>query len=218
MTHNFTATESLAKRSDLHLLRKLWHIACGLTGLILYTILPFEFKTWGYFALGISFIGFAIDFLRLRNKKFNILTLKVLGPLMRNSEKDSFSGLPFYALGVGISILFFKKEIALISILFLVVADPLSSLVGVLFGKNKILPNKSLEGTLAGYIASFILVLFFLLSSSEVSINLILFSLLAALIGSMSELMSAFNIDDNLTIPVVSGAGMSFLNLFFNII
>jgi dolichol kinase len=34
----------------------------------------------------------------------------------------------------------------------------------------------------------------------------------AGVIGAASELISAFNIDDNLTIPVLSGLGITLLN------
>ena len=43
-------------------------------------------------------------------------------------------------------------------------------------------------------------------------LNLIIFSVSAGIIGSLSELASAFNIDDNLTIPVLSGAGLTLVN------
>jgi diacylglycerol kinase (CTP) len=60
---------------------------------------------------------------------------------MRQSEKKSLSGMPFYALGVGLTLYFYKPSIALLAITFLVFADPLSSFFGILYGKRKILPN-----------------------------------------------------------------------------
>ena len=41
-----------------------------------------------------------------------------------------------------------------------------------------------------------------------------MFSLLAGIVGSISELFSKY-IDDNFSIPVVSGIGLTFINLFF---
>lgn len=207
----------LAKRSDMHLARKVWHVLCGSAALLAYYTSDIDIKTCGYIALVISLCGFGLDFLRLHNKKFNEFALKVMGPLMRKSEMDSFSGLPFYALGIALTILLFQKDIALLSIMFLVFADPMASVVGVLWGKDKILPNKSLQGTLAGFFICYAIVMLYLLDASDPKVNILGFSLAAAVVGAVSELLSAFNIDDNLTIPVISGAGLTILNFLFYI-
>ncbi len=49
------------------------------------------------------------------------------------------------------------------------------------------------------------------------AIALMGFAIVAGLIGAASELISAFNIDDNLTIPVLSGLGMTLLNHFVTV-
>ena len=208
---------SLAGRSDLHIARKLWHIFCGSAAVGTYFISQIELQFWGWVALGIAITGFAVDFLRLNNKKFNEFTVKFLAPIMRKSEKESFSGLPFYALGIALSIYFYQEDIALISILYLVFSDPISSFFGVQFGKDKILPNKSLQGTIAGFFACYFITIIYIANIQTSSINILAFSLLAALIGAISELFSAFNIDDNVTIPVISGGGLTVLNYLFQI-
>jgi len=208
---------SLAGRSDLHIARKLWHIFCGSAAIGTYFISNIELEFWGWVALAIAITGFAVDFLRFKNKKFNQLMINFLAPIMRKSEKDSFSGLPFYALGIALSIYFYQRDIALISILYLVFSDPISSFVGVQFGKDKILPNKSLQGTIAGFFSCYFITVIYIANIQTSSLNILGFALLAALIGAISELFSAFNIDDNVTIPVISGAGLTVLNYLFNI-
>lgn len=208
----------LAKRSDLHLLRKAWHIIWGLGAVYLYYTSNIELYYWGFVALALAGIGFFMDFLRLNNKGINQFALKVLGPIMRKNEADSFSGLPFYALGVALTILLYNEKIALLSIYFLVIADPISSLVGVNFGKEKILPNKSLQGTIAGFFACYLITLYYTSDLNASTFNLLGFAILAGIVGALSELTSAFNIDDNLTIPVLSGAGLSVLNYFFHVL
>lgn len=208
----------LAKRDDIHILRKAWHIVFGSVCVAIYYFMDVEIRFWGYFAIIAAALGFGSDLLRLHYKSFNTMVLKIMGPLMRSSERDSFSGLPFYALGVGLSIILFNEQIAVLSILFLVFADPIASYVGINFGKDKILPNKSLQGTIAAFAICSILTVLFCMSSGVGEVKLIIFSTLAGLVGAMSELASAFNIDDNLTIPVLSGAGLSILNHFFQII
>ena len=46
-----------------------------------------------------------------------------------------------------------------------------------------------------------------------VNVNLFIFAILASLVGCFSELCSS-RVDDNLVIPVVSGAGMTIINFF----
>ena len=212
-----TNVSKLAKRTDMHVLRKLWHMSFGSICLFLYMKLDFPISFWGYFAISAALGGFLMDFIRLRSEPINNIVLTVLGPLMRSSEKEGFSGLPFYALGVGLSILFFEEKIAVLSIMFLVFADPIASFVGVNYGKDKILPNKSLQGAVAAFLVCKLLTIAYLFNTGLSDLDLIVFSTLAGIIGSLSELASSFNIDDNLTIPVISGAGLSVLNLYFHV-
>ena len=212
-----TRTRTLAKRNDLHILRKMWHIGFGSAVLYAYYSLSYDIKVWGLFALICATLGFLLDFARLNNEKFNQLALRVAGPIMRKSEKDGFSGLPFYGLGCALSVFLYQTDIALISIMFLIFADPVSSFVGVNFGKDKILPNKSLQGTIAGFFVCYFVTVFYISDLSTTTIDIVCFAIVSGVIGAVAELTSAFNIDDNLTIPVLSGAGLSAANYFFQI-
>lgn len=207
----------LHKRSDLHILRKLWHIATGSTGLYLFLKTSQDTQFWAFIALGIALAGFVGDIARARFPALNKIVLTVMGPLMRRSERDGMSGLPFYALGVSLALFFYKRDIAILSIMFLVFSDPLSSFFGVLYGKDKIMPNKSLQGAVAGFFTCYLITLFYAMNTSTVGTHLLIFSVAAGVIGALSELVSAFNVDDNLTIPVLSGLGMTLLNHFVTV-
>lgn len=202
----------LHKRSDLHILRKLWHISTGSLGLFLFINSEMSQTVWASIIMGIALAGFAADFIRNRIPAFNSLVIKLMGPLMRRSEREGVSGLPFYALGVSLSLFFYPRDIAIVSSMFLVFSDPLSSFFGVLYGKDKILPNKSLQGAVAGFFTCYLITLFYAMNSSTLGTHLLVFSIIAGVIGAASELISAFNIDDNLTIPVLSGLGLTLLN------
>ena len=202
---------SLRLRNDVHVLRKLWHSGCGLIGAYLYFNLGLSQKEWVPILLSLAFLSLSLEIARLRFKFLNHLVLLVMGPFMRASERDSISGMPFYALGVGLALAFFEEKIAILSILFLIFADPISSYVGIKFGKTKILPNKSLEGSLAGVcVCSFITLLYGYYYGASGG-GFLLFVLLAGFIGSISEFVSQ-RVDDNLTIPIISGLGLSILN------
>ena len=74
------------------------------------------------------------------------------------------------------------------------------------------MPNKSLQGAVAGFFTCYLITLFYAMNTTTLGTHLLVFSIVAGVIGAASELVSAFNIDDNLTIPVLSGLGMTLLN------
>ena len=191
---------------------------CGVFCVALHYIFDVEIKFWGYFSFAVAIFGFWLDFQRLKKPNLNEKLTKLFGPIMRRSEKLSFSGLPFYALGAGLTIFLFKEEIAVMSILYLVFADPIASIVGVYMGKDRLLPNKTLQGTVAAFVTCLLASLVFAWIIGLKSPNLIIFLFFGAIVGALSELLSAFNIDDNLTIPVVSGAVLSLLNLWLKVV
>lgn len=206
----------LRLRTDLHIARKLWHMATGLLGLALYRKSGLPVETVALALLVFSACSFLVEYSRLKNEKLNQLLMIVMKPIMRESEKNSVSGMPFYALGVSLSLFFFPERIAILSILFLVFADPIASFCGILFGRDKILPNKSLQGTIAAFSVCYIVTLVYGLIHASPSMNLLIFSIVAGIIGAVSELCSQF-VDDNLCIPVISGLGLFILNFLITV-
>jgi diacylglycerol kinase (CTP) len=196
----------LRLRSDLHIARKLWHMATGLVGLTVYYKSGLSTDVMATALLLFSACSFLIEFLRLRNEKMNQLLMIVMKPIMRESEKNSVSGMPFYA----------PETIAVLSVLFLIFADPIASFCGILYGRDKIFPNKSLQGTIAAFSVCYIVTLIYGLIHTSPSMNLLVFSIVAGVIGAVSELCSQF-VDDNLCIPVISGLGLFLLNFLITV-
>jgi diacylglycerol kinase (CTP) len=207
---------TLRLRSDLHITRKIWHMATGLIGLAFYQKTKVSTEAIATALLVFSATSFLFEYLRLKNEMINHLVLKVMKPVMRESERNSISGMPFYALGVSLSLFFFPERLAVLSVLFLIFADPIASFCGILFGRDKILPNKSLQGTIAAFSVCYIVTLVYGLIHTAPSMNLLIFSIVAGVIGAISELCSQF-VDDNLCIPVISGAGLFILNFLVNV-
>jgi dolichol kinase len=206
-------TSPFSLRSDLHIARKLWHMLTGITGMIVFYRNGLSTDRMATILLILAACAFVFEFLRLRDERLNKLAMTILKPIMRESEKTSVSGLPFYALGVSLSLFFFPERIAVLSVLFLIFADPIASTFGIIYGRDKILPNKSLQGTLAAFSVCYLATLIYGAVYTGSNINLLVFSILAGLIGALSELCSQV-VDDNLCIPVVSGAGLFLLNIF----
>jgi dolichol kinase len=208
---NSTQSTRLAKRNDLHLMRKLWHMGMGVFGLYCYFKLGLSQEFTALLGVILAFIAITVDIVRFGNPVAQKLFTTALGPFMRRSELESFTGFPFYALGVAVTLVLFKEPIAVLAVLFLVFADPIASLVGVQFGKDKIFKNKSVQGSLAALFVCTFITLLYGQVYGVIGFRLIIFSVLAGIIGSASEICS-FKIDDNLTIPILSGLGLSVLN------
>ncbi len=207
----FRISSPLRLRSDLHLTRKVWHISTGLIGLFFYKKSGISIDFMASALLTFAVAAFLFEFVRLRNEKINQVAMLLMKPVMRESERNSVSGLPFYALGVSLALFFFPERIAILATLFLIFADPIASFFGILYGRDKILPNKSLQGTIAAFSVCYIVTIVYGLIYVGPSMNLLVFAIAAGIIGSISEMCSQF-IDDNLCIPVVSGLGLFLVN------
>nr|BDT27082.1 phosphatidate cytidylyltransferase [Bacteriovorax sp. HI3] len=207
----FRITSPLRLRTDLHLTRKIWHISTGLAGLVAYKKSGISVDNVAYILLAFAVAAFLFEFLRLRNPKVNQVAMLLMKPVMRESERNSVSGLPFYALGVSLALFFFPERIAILAILFLIFADPIASFFGILYGRDKILPNKSLQGTIAAFSVCYLATIVYGLIYVGPSTHLLVFAIMAGIIGAISEMCSQF-VDDNLCIPVVSGLGLYLVN------
>ncbi|PIK13814.1 hypothetical protein [Halobacteriovorax sp. JY17] len=203
---------TLALRSEIHLTRKLWHMGTGLVGLSVHNQFGLATSQTGMFLLILGIAALLVEFVRLNFSSVNTIVLKFMKPFMRESERNSLSGFPFYALGAAISLLLFEEKVAILSILFLIFADPISSFVGILYGKDKIISNKSVQGCVAGFLVCYILTFGYGSYFYKPGVDLLVFSILAGAIGALSELCSVL-FDDNLTIPVLSGLGLTIVNL-----
>ena len=208
-----TTRVMMLQKSDLHLLRKFWHVFTGLLVLSLYLSMPISSGEMGFFVVCFGLAALAFDVVRLKVPLLNQFSQSVFCLFMRECEKNSLSGLPFYALGSGFTLYFFAEPFAILSILFLIFADPIASIFGVSFGRTKVWGDKSFEGTMASFVTCFSIVMIYGLMYFPVGINLFIFASFSALIGCLSEL-SLSKLDDNLVIPVLSGAGMTLMNYF----
>lgn len=210
-------SEVLPVKSDLHISRKLWHMVTGIVGLYLYYTNGMSTFEWALIYFAVGAFGLLYDLYRLKNPALNRWSLKVGSYLYRECEKSQLSGFPFYALGVAVTLLAFSPNISLLAIMYLVVGDPVSSFFGIKYGKTKILEGKSLEGTMAGLIFCGVVTFFYCLNYEPFSMKLVLFSLCGGIVGAVSELFP-LKLDDNFTIPILSGFGLMFISHLFNIL
>lgn len=197
----------LRQRSDLHLARKAFHISGGL--LILYPLWYLDKPAEWMAALLGTLLGLVMSLEYARNNWpiVNQWTIRVLGPIMRQSEVNRVSGVPFYLGSCLFSVLVFPKYIQVLAILHLVFGDPSSSFFGVLWGKDKLFPNKSLQGTLGGFVVCTLVTGAYLRIIGFTDERFLLLALIGGFAGAVAELLPV-NIDDNFAIPLISGCVM----------
>ncbi|KAK6461112.1 cytidylyltransferase family-domain-containing protein [Scheffersomyces coipomensis] len=204
--------------------RKLFHSSIGFVTLWLYT-LGFNHKALIPPIATISAGIFLNDIIRFQFPEINKSVVKFMWFIIRDKEVNQFNGTLWFTLGVLIVFTFLPKDISVMSVLLLSWADTAASTFGRQFGKYtpQITKGKSLAGSIAcffaGIISCYVLYGYFIPAyytivdtpeeifwKPETShLNLFVFSLVCGFIASVSEFINLFELDDNFTIPVLSG-------------
>lgn len=154
-----------------------------------------------FIMLVIAALGmFVIDLARISKGKLNqllmpILKLTKVDPIFRLHENNTLSGASYMLIGALLTIFIFSKTTFITAYSILMISDTMAAIIGLLFGKHKLIGNKTLEGTLAFFLSSLIIVLMF-----ETSIYI---ALIACIFTTIAELFAKkLKIDDNLLIPL----------------
>ncbi|GIQ81758.1 hypothetical protein KIPB_002769 [Kipferlia bialata] len=127
-------------------------------------------------------------------------------------EKDQTSGLTPYFIGSIVSILFFQPPIAVAAIASLCTGDYAAAIIGVGFGKHKLVGSKSLEGSLGCFVASLMtnaLVIVAVATDLDPS-DVLGLATAGAFCCTVGELFSSdvWMLDDNFVVPVTGAIGM----------
>ena len=156
-------------------------------------------------AITASLTGTAIvlELSRRRFPRLNEWFMAQTSVLLKESESSRVLGSTYMAAASLIVFLFFDKEIAILALMYIAVGDPLAGVVGKRYGRLKI-GSKSVEGTLA-----------FAVGAGGVGCALIAagldvpywVALGGAGVGALVELLPS-PVDDNLTVPTMSGVVM----------
>ena len=181
------------------LLRKSIHLA----GLILPVIYFFLDKPTMLIVMGVlTGIAITVELVKWFSPDFGKFFFQIFAPMLRRHERrGAMTGATYYMISAFLSVLFFSKTLAIVCIFFMVLGDLAAALVGRMWGKTKLLGTKSLEGSIACFVVCAAIAL--------VKLHPIV-GIIGALVATIVEMMP-FPIDDNLTVPLVSGAVMHFL-------
>ncbi|EKM74635.1 hypothetical protein AGABI1DRAFT_116813 [Agaricus bisporus var. burnettii JB137-S8] len=241
------------KKVDWEVPRKLLHSSIGFFTLYLYVtegdVSKVVLTLWSSLCIIVP-----ADAFRLRWPTFERLYERLLGFLMRESEKKSTNGVIWYILGVNFALQFYPRDVATVAILILSWADTAASTIGRLYGPSSprlpssipllppplsslpllchlrlpLAPRKSVAGFMAASFTGTCIAIAFwawiapmrfggkeLVWSFEKGVTgtgtlsgwlgLSIVGLVAGLISGVAEAMDLGSLDDNLTLPIVSG-------------
>lgn len=122
----------------------------------------------------------------------------------RTGELDTFAAAPvLFALGIGLTLLVFPAPASSAAIAVFAVGDSTASIFGRIFGKHTLPFNraKTFEGTLSGFFLAFLAAAFFISPSR---------ALVGATIAMVIESLP-LPLSDNLTVPLITGAMLTFI-------
>ncbi|MFX1280980.1 MAG: glycerol-3-phosphate acyltransferase [Promethearchaeota archaeon] len=194
---------------DEEFLANWWRVAIRPLSM-LFLIFYFIDVQLGLMVIGIVSLCFiALDIFRFLHKQTNVLLTEKTKAIFRKGEEKKFSSMTIFLLSTFIIVLFFEIEIAITALVFLVFGDMFGKIFGLAYGRHKIF-EKTLEGTLA-YIGSVIIFGFILYSSIDIALIILISGGIAA---PLIELLP-IGINDNFTVPIISGAVMTATKIFF---
>ena len=175
--------------------RKIIHISSSIFPLLLYC---FGKNLFQYFIIIPLILLISLDYLRKHILIINKIYYNFFRNVTRENEHNSVSGSTWVFIGIVLTTLFFNEKIAIVSLLVLSFSDSAAALIGIKHGKT-ILFNKSLEGSFSFFISTVVIIT---LLTNFSTILIISFSAIITIV----ELIPFFNINDNLLIPLTTGA------------
>jgi len=186
---------------SLEFRRQIFHLFLGITILALLILQILTVKV----LLVVFLVGLSLSLLSLKCRIPFICWF-----LDRFERRDSFpgKGALFFFVGSMLALVLFPRNVALASIAILTFGDSIAPLVGIYFGrfKSRINGRRYLEGFAAGFVISCVAASIFV-------------PVIPAVVGSFFALsfeflefrFRGFSIDDNLFIPLISGAVIYFI-------
>ncbi len=132
---------------------------------------------------------------------------ELLSPMVRLHEaKGDFTGATYILISFCLTIALYPKIVAVTAICFIIVGDTFAALIGRKIKSFRFYKNKTVAGSL-GCLAGMAIVAILV---PDISLRVALWG---AVVGTVFEAFS-FGIDDNVTVPILSGL---FMTLFIKI-
>lgn len=206
MTPDTTAdTAPSATRRDLQIGRRLFHLLNGVAVATPYALLFTHQQVVHVFGT-VACLIYILDRVRIAYPEMVARRAPWVNRLfVRAEEQFRESAMIPYAIAVLLTILSVPKVAALIAIYTLAIADPAAAIIGIRYGKRKLGPERSLEGSTAFFVATLAVAsTVFATATDATPLTIAGAAFSIALIAAICELVP-LRIDDNLTIPLFVG-------------
>lgn len=191
------------------LLRKLTHLFALIIPLGYYYL---DLSKWQMLAIMIpvTLCILIVDISRLLDWRLWRLFRGIVAPMIRRNETagEDFTGAAYILTASCFVIGLFSQPVAVLSLAFIIIGDPAAAIIGRKYGRHRF-KNKSLEGSLAFFLAAC------LPAVAAPGIPLIP-ALSAAAVATVTEALS-FQVDDNTTVPLISGLYLTLLLKILNV-
>jgi glycerol-3-phosphate acyltransferase PlsY len=185
-----------------------WRVASRPFALILIFIYIFNQTISLMLIGGLALVFIIFDIYRLINKNIDEVLRTKAKWFLREREISRFSSMTFFLTAMFITMLVYNREISIIATTFLIFGDAFAKVFGLAFGRHKIL-NKTLEGSMA-YLGGVIIMSYILYTQLEISLVVLFWGAISA---PLIEIFS-IGINDNFSVPILTGAIMSSLVFF----
>ena len=194
-----------ATRHDLQLGRRLFHLLNGSSVATAYALLFTHQQVVRIFGT-IACVVYVLDRVRIAYPEVVARRAPWINRLLVRAEEEvREAAMTPYAIAVLLTILTVPKAAALIAIYTLAIADPLAAIVGIRLGRRTLVRNRTLEGSLAFFVATLVIAATVLAYTTlAAGATIAAAALTIALAASLFELLP-LRIDDNLTIPLAVG-------------
>ena len=164
--------------------------------------------------------GLAFDLFRMRIGWLNRLLVRCLSVLLKREEAGRVTGATYLTIAAFIAFLLFDPRVAVSALLFLSLGDPAAALAGQRMPGPRVF-GKSPVGTVA-FIAVSLAAVAVLVGTGAIRYHWgLLLGTVVAGVAELTPLPFALlgrgqrwgAVDDNLTIPLISGAAMHFVGV-----
>jgi len=187
-------------------IRKLYRILVGSLFPVIYFFTPDKtlILVFTFYLLGIMTV---IEILRkLSPGAYQVMVEHSGGILKENPGK--IMGTTAYLLSVIILVLAFNKLVVIYALAFTIFGDAASTLIGKRFGTRRFWSGKSIEGLVGFIISTFIIgALLNLIPSLSIGIKKIIWG---SIFSGIVEFLPLY-VDDNLSVPVLTGIFLYFV-------
>ena len=156
----------------------------------------------------LSGVAVIVESARLKLPAVNRLLVFWLKPLLKETEGRRPTGATYIAIAALAAFLLFDKPVAITALFFLSLGDPLAAIVGGRVRGIRV-RGKSPVGTLTFFIVA-VTVGAALSAGGQVSFQWALVA--GAAVAALVELAPIW-VDDNLTIPLISGGAMTWMGV-----